>query len=82
MSINSLKDIQFLKRIGLIVSQVLKEMRIAARPGMNTRDLDLIGRLLEKKELVRLQNYLIIFPGQLVFLSMKRLHMGFRLIVY
>jgi len=64
MSINSLKDIQFLKRIGLIVSQVLKEMRIAAKPGMNTRDLDLIGeRLLEKKGARSAPKLSYNFPG-------------------
>ena len=43
MSINSEKDIQLLKRIGLIVSQVLKEMRQQTKPGMNTKQLDEIG---------------------------------------
>lgn len=57
MSINSENDIKLLKKIGLIVSQVLKEMKIQAKPGMNTLELDEIGtKLLEKKVHVLLQN--------------------------
>lgn len=50
MSINSEKDLQLLKRIGLIVSQVLKEMRQKTKPGMNTIEIDDIGTTLLKKK--------------------------------
>ena len=64
MSINSEKDIQLLKRIGLIVSQVLKEMRQQTKPGMNTKQLDEIGaKLLAKKGARSAPKITYDFPG-------------------
>lgn len=64
MSINSEKDIQLLKKIGLIVSQVLKEMRQQTKAGMTTREIDDIGtRLLEKKGARSAPKLTYDFPG-------------------
>ncbi|MBP7282041.1 MAG: type I methionyl aminopeptidase [Leptospiraceae bacterium] len=64
MSINSEKDLQLLKRIGLIVSQVLKEMRQQAKAGMNTKELDEIGaKLLAKKGARSAPKITYDFPG-------------------
>ena len=64
MSIGSEKDLQCLKRIGIIVSQVLKEMREATKPGMNTKELDSIGaKLLEKKGARSAPKLTYNFPG-------------------
>lgn len=43
MTIESEADVQALKRIGRIVSQVLRQMLEAAEPGMTTRELDALG---------------------------------------
>ena len=49
MSIETQDDVAALKRVGRIVSLTLQHMLDAARPGMTTRELDLIGgRLLQE----------------------------------
>lgn len=64
MSINSIKDIHFLKKIGMIVSSVLREMRQAARVGMDTEELDYIGgKLLHKKGARSAPKLTYNFPG-------------------
>ena len=48
MTIESIDDVESLKRIGKVVSFVLQEMLSEVKPGMTTRELDAIGeKLLE-----------------------------------
>lgn len=59
-----MRDIQLLKKIGMIVSSVLREMRQAARPGMHTEELDYLGgKLLEKKGARSAPKLTYDFPG-------------------
>ncbi|WP_256758569.1 type I methionyl aminopeptidase [Cohnella sp. WQ 127256] len=44
MTIQSQEDIEQLMKIGRIVATTIEEMKRSARPGMTTRELDLIGK--------------------------------------
>ncbi|WP_239616274.1 type I methionyl aminopeptidase [Cohnella mopanensis] len=44
MTIQSQEDIEQLMKIGRIVAMTIEEMKKSARPGMTTRELDLIGQ--------------------------------------
>src|SRR5215208_193709 len=44
MTVDSEKDIQYLKAIGRVCAEALRKMMDATRPGMTTRELDDIGR--------------------------------------
>ncbi|HVY67242.1 MAG TPA: type I methionyl aminopeptidase [Gammaproteobacteria bacterium] len=64
MTIESEDDVAALKRIGKIVSYVLREMLDAAEPGMTTRELDSIGeQLLEKHGARSAPRLAYDFPG-------------------
>lgn len=50
MTVNSQKDLFYLKRIGELVAKTLQEMLENVKPGMTTEELDAIGeRILRKK---------------------------------
>lgn len=64
MTIETEDDVAALKRIGRIVSQVLKQMLDAAEPGMTTRDLDALGEKLLAEQGARSAPRLVYdFPG-------------------
>jgi methionyl aminopeptidase len=64
MTIETEDDVTALKRIGRIVSQVLKQMLDAAEPGMTTRDLDALGEKLLAEQGARSAPRLVYdFPG-------------------
>lgn len=64
MSIDSIDELQSLKRIGKIISDTLKEMRQKVRPGMNTLELDEIGASsLQKKGARSAPKLAYNFPG-------------------
>lgn len=50
MTIDNDDDLEALKRIGQIVAETLKAMGAALEPGMTTRELDEIGRVLLERE--------------------------------
>lgn len=64
MTIESQDDVVALKRIGRIVSLILKQMLDAAQPGMTTRELDQLGeRLLEEQGARSAPRLTYDFPG-------------------
>lgn len=50
MTIDNENDLAALKRIGQIVARTLRDMGAALEPGMTTRELDEIGRLMLERE--------------------------------
>ncbi len=50
MTIDNDNDLEALKRIGAIVAQTLQTMGASLEPGMSTRELDEIGRVLLERE--------------------------------
>lgn len=50
MTIDNDNDLEALKRIGAIVANTLHAMGKALEPGMTTRELDEIGRVLLERE--------------------------------
>lgn len=64
MTIETQDDVVALKRIGGIVSRILQRMLDAAKPGMTTRDLDLLGeRLLREHGARSAPKMTYDFPG-------------------
>lgn len=64
MTIETQDDVVALKRIGRIVSSILRQMLDAAEPGMTTRDLDRLGeRLLEEQGARSAPRLTYNFPG-------------------
>ena len=64
MTIDNDNDLEALKRIGAIVANTLHAMGKALEPGMTTRELDEIGRVLLEREGARSAPTLAYnFPG-------------------
>ena len=53
MTIETQDDVAALKSIGGIVSRILQRMLDAAKPGMTTRNLDLLGERLLREHRAR-----------------------------
>jgi methionyl aminopeptidase len=64
MTISTEDDVTALRRVGMVVSQVLHEMLDAAEPGMTTRELDALGaQLLETRGARSAPRLTYGFPG-------------------
>jgi methionyl aminopeptidase len=64
MTIESEKDLDGLKKIGLIVAEALREMKKSLRPGMTTAELDAVGEAFLRKHGARSAPVLVYhFPG-------------------
>lgn len=64
MTVGSQNDIEGLKEIGRIVAMTIKEMKIQARVGMTTKELDEIGgQILARNGAVSAPKITYDFPG-------------------